>query len=350
MKQLSVFFLSTIIILMACGSGDDFMSIQKDSRQYAFFKELSEDVPMVNPDKNVKFIKTNEFELNTKNLLFYLYQEMYKESGGKLDNFKTLTHASLEKFIKDVALNLAERHLILIDAKAHHIEVLPDSVDSLMQRLYRNKNGKENFIEQEVNPRGVTLEYIQNDARDNLIIQKYYKEVVFGDIKYDEDEVRKIYLQDKKATIRHLFLITKGKSEQEKKRVRQKMETILQKAKTGADFAELAKEYSEDIFSKSKGGLLEDFKRGTYLTEIDEAAFNLPIGGISDIIESKNGYHLVKVIERKGDPRPYEVAREQIIAQLTAKQRREAVARFSKEIKEKYELEIIENPGDEIES
>lgn len=350
MKQAFVFFFSTIIILLACSSGDDFMQIQKDSPQYTFFKELSDKVPIVDPDKNLTFIKTNQFDLNTKNLLFYLYQEIYKESGGQLNNVKTLTPASLEKFVKEVALNIAERHLILKDAKAHHIEVSPDSVDSLMQRLYRSRDGKEKFIEDEVKPRGITIDFIRADACDNLIIQKYYNEVVFSQISYDEEEVRKIYTQDKQATIRHIFLITKAKSESEKQRIHQKMERILEEAKSGTDFAELAKEYSQDVFSKNKGGLLENFKRGTYLAEIEKAAFSVPIGAISDIIESKNGYHLVQVIERKGDPRPYEVARKEIIAKLTVEQRREVSAKFLKELKEKYELEVIEQPGKEIET
>lgn len=349
MKRVSIIFCLVIVIVLACGS-DNYQAIEKDSEQYLFFKGLSETIPMLDPDNNVTFITTNQFDLTTQNFLFYLYQEMFKESGGRLSNYKVLTQSRLEKFIRDVALNQAQRRMILIDAKEHKIEVSPDSVEAIMQRLYALKDGEENFIEEELKPRNITLEFIKADAKENLIIQKYFEDVVFGKIPCDENEVRKIYNQDTKATVRHIFLITKGKSARQKKQIHQKMESILEQANSGADFAGLAQKYSEDISSKNQGGLMENFKRGTYIPEIDKAAFSLPIDAISDIIESKIGLHILKIVERKGDPRPYELAKKAIIAKLTAGQRREADAKFSKELEEKYDLKVIQNPGDDNDS
>ncbi|MBN1351562.1 peptidylprolyl isomerase [candidate division KSB1 bacterium] len=347
MRNCIGFLLIFVIVLIGCGSGNNFKSIEKDSDQYAFFESLAKSIPSLDPEKNFTFVKTNQFDLDSKKFLFYLYQELYKESGGQVSNYKSMTPNSIAKFVKEVAQNLVQRRLILMEANEHDIEISSDTLQAVMQRLYNARGGKEQFIKEEVEPRGISLEYLENDARENYVIAEFYDKVVYGDIKYNEQEVRNVYTQDKKSTVRHIFMVTRGISEAEKQQVRAKMESILKKAKEGADFAELAKSYSQDVLSRANGGLLEDIERGTYLPEIDQVAFTLPVGAISDIFESKSGLHILQIVERKGDPRPYEVAKKQIIARLTADQRREAYAKFEKMLNDKYEITIIENPGQE---
>ncbi|MDX1699157.1 MAG: peptidylprolyl isomerase [Melioribacteraceae bacterium] len=75
-------------------------------------------------------------------------------------------------------------------------------------------------------------------------------------------------------------------------------EEILKRARSGEDFGELAKEYSNDPGSKEKGGDLGFFERRRMVQPFDEAAFNLEVGEISDIVESRFGYHIIKQTER----------------------------------------------------
>jgi foldase protein PrsA len=74
---------------------------------------------------------------------------------------------------------------------------------------------------------------------------------------------------------------------------------IKQKLGDGADFAELAKEYSTDEGSKENGGELGFFPRGTMVTEFEDVAFSLPINEISEPVKSDYGYHIIKVEEKK---------------------------------------------------
>lgn len=79
---------------------------------------------------------------------------------------------------------------------------------------------------------------------------------------------------------------------------RMKLDTVLTKLKAGEDFAELAKQYSDDTGTKDKGGDLGFFERRMMVQPFDEAAFKLEPGQISDVVETQFGYHIIKLLER----------------------------------------------------
>jgi peptidyl-prolyl cis-trans isomerase D len=93
----------------------------------------------------------------------------------------------------------------------------------------------------------------------------------------------------------HILLKTEGKNDAE---VKKQAEAILAKVKGGADFAALAKQYSEDG-SKDNGGDLDYFGRGAMVKEFDEVAFSLPPGKTSELVKTQFGYHIIKVVDKR---------------------------------------------------
>jgi hypothetical protein len=85
------------------------------------------------------------------------------------------------------------------------------------------------------------------------------------------------------------------------KAARQKAEDVLKRARAGEDFAALAKEYSDDPGSKTQGGDLGWFGRGQMIKEFEDTAFGLKEGDISDIVETKYGFHVIKVTGHRTD-------------------------------------------------
>ncbi len=81
-----------------------------------------------------------------------------------------------------------------------------------------------------------------------------------------------------------------------------KIDSILALARKGEDFAKLASEFSEDPGSKEKGGDLGFFERRQMVKEFDEAAFNLDVNQISDVVKTNFGYHIIKLTAKKPYP------------------------------------------------
>ncbi len=96
-----------------------------------------------------------------------------------------------------------------------------------------------------------------------------------------------------------------------------KAEKIYQELKQGADFAELAKKYSDDPGSADQGGDLGYIEKGMLDPQFDEVAFALPEGEISEPVKTEFGYHIIKVLDVKpGQVKPLDEVRDEIAREL----------------------------------
>lgn len=111
------------------------------------------------------------------------------------------------------------------------------------------------------------------------------------------DEHQDEFTQAEQRRARHILLKADTNSTAEvHQQQRKKAEEVLNMARGGQDFAALAKEYSEGP-SKAQGGNLGLFSRGQMVKPFEEAAFSLPAGGISGVVKTSFGYHIIKVEE-----------------------------------------------------
>jgi peptidyl-prolyl cis-trans isomerase D len=107
------------------------------------------------------------------------------------------------------------------------------------------------------------------------------------------------YKVQNRAHVEHILFKSIGKTDAEIAEIRAKAQDVLNKAKKGANFEDLAKKFSEDDATKPKGGDLGWIVEGQTVPEFQQAAFNLPKGSISDLVKTQYGFHIIKVIDRE---------------------------------------------------
>ena len=337
MKSFFALSLFSVLLILSCGkSGSDF-ELEKGTPAYELANQLSQTIPYLDPEKNNVLVSTNKFEFTTGEVIY----DMQKNMGNRSNQLTNLDENQLRDNINRFANYLGERKLLLAEAKKENISTSEAQIDSVLKLHFQRTGGEEKFLKL-LDKNGQSIEDVKNDVGMDQTIQKYINDVIIAGIKINEDDIKKEYEEDKTATVRHILLSTKGKSESEKKAIKEKMENILAQAKNGKDFAELAKQYSEDPGSKANGGLYKDIRRGQMAKPFEDAAFSTPIGEISDVFETSYGFHILTVLERKKETRPFEEVRKTLENKMKQQKKREAFQQRLSDLKTQYEYKVIQ--------
>ena len=121
-----------------------------------------------------------------------------------------------------------------------------------------------------------------------------------------DDDLLKYYNSHKeqyrtpdRVKVRHILLMTQGKSKEEVEKIKAKAEGLLKQVKNGGDFAALAKQYSEDPGSKANGGDLGWVVRGQMVKNFENTSFSLKPNEISNVITTEYGFHIVQALEKQ---------------------------------------------------
>ena len=212
---------------------------------------------------------------------------------------------------KQILDNLINEKLIYTQANLDSITVTEDEVDQRIdyqiQQFEQQFGSKEN-VEKAY---GMSIEKIKRELQDNirkqLMIQKLQQKN-FGVVEASRREVEDFFEKFKdslgvipeKEEIAHIFRNPKTSSAA-KAKAKAFAESILDSIKHGSDFAAMAKKYSEDPGSAAHGGDLGFVKKGVFYPEFESAAFALQPGQISDVVESPVGFHIIQLIEKRGE-------------------------------------------------
>jgi peptidyl-prolyl cis-trans isomerase D len=135
---------------------------------------------------------------------------------------------------------------------------------------------------------------------------------------------REKFGQPKRIRVRHILIRFDPKDPEAMAKARKKAESIREEAMKGKDFAQLAKQYSEDPGTKAQGGDLGYISRGQVVPEFEEAAFSLKAGGLSTLVQTPYGFHILKVDEiQEAKIEPLEKVKNQIQSLLQTRKARE---------------------------
>lgn len=212
---------------------------------------------------------------------------------------------------KDLLGKMIEDKLLYAQSILDSVEVSDEDVDEQLDRVisyYTSQYGSKERLEKAY---GMSTEKIRREMREDTrknLMAEMVKNQKFGKIDITRREVKDFYetfedslgMIPEKFEIAHIFINPKS-SDKLKQKSKQFAQLLLDSLKKGADFAELAKKNSDDPGSAADGGDLGFVKRGIFYPEFESAAFKLTEGQLSEVIESPVGFHIIELIEKRGE-------------------------------------------------
>lgn len=232
-----------------------------------------------------------------------IYQQQLQQAEGK-----PLPPDIQCKILQSLTLN----KLLLAKAETDSVVVEDAQVNNELNRrmsYFVQQIGSEKKLEEYYNkPLRQLKEELRVQVKEQLVQQKM-QDQISGKVTVTPREVRQFFNRIPKDSLPYYStevevgqIVRLAKPDEKAEQATlAKMNDIRAQILGGASFAELAKQYSEDPISAKQGGDLGPFKRKELVPEYEAAALRLEPGGLSPIVKSQFGYHLIQLIEKRGD-------------------------------------------------
>ena len=229
------------------------------------------------------------------------------EEDAKQDCANRCTPEQLQSEIEERQKNslrdLIDQSLLVQRAKDMGISVEPEVIKKLDQIRIQNKLESMEDLEKAVSSQGLNWEDFKNNIRNSLLTQRVISSEVGSHITIGKDEVAKYYEEHKKdfvrpeqVALRSIEVNTEGKKPEEIPDLKKKAETALKRVKDGEDFGEMAKRFSDGTTAK-EGGYLGVYKHGELSKELEDTVFKMKKNGLTDVLETKQGFLVLQVLE-----------------------------------------------------
>jgi peptidyl-prolyl cis-trans isomerase SurA len=217
----------------------------------------------------------------------------------------------LEALRAETLTNMINNKVMLVQARLDSIEVSDKDVESYLDQQIQQmiaRLGSEKRVEEYFGEpiRQVRREF-REEIKERLLVERL-RETKSREIKISRREVEDFYKAHKDSLptlresvrLRHILFKVEP-TEMAIAQAKEKAASILGRLRAGEDFAELAKQYSEDPGTASRGGDLGSTKRLTLVPEFEEVAFLLEPGQISDLVRTQFGFHIIQLLEKAGE-------------------------------------------------
>ena len=290
---------------------------------------------------NERVIVLSEYRRSLESLREELRQEA--KSGLEMEGL-------FQQRSKDSLRDLIDHQLLVQKASDLGISVETDVVRRLDDIRQQMNLPSLEALEEAVEQQNINFEDFRQNLRDGFLSQRVIGREVGSRVQVTPEEISAYYEQHKQELertegvyIQQILISTEGKSEPEVESLREKAAEVLAKARSGEDFAGLARQYSDDA-TASSGGDAGFFERGSMVPEIETVAYSLQKNQVSDVIQTRFGFLIIKVLEQTqaGTP-PLAQVENQIHERLYLEKIQPALREYLARLREESFLQI--KPG-----
>lgn len=254
-----------------------------------------------------------------------------------------------DRIYRGVLDQLIGYKLLAQESAARKIAVADTEIEARIAEIRKQFPTQEAFT-QILEQRKMTLEGLRADAREGMRIDKMLQTEMAGKTAVTPAQLDDFYKKNpdqfqapERVRASHILIgFPENADAAAKTQARTKALEILKALTAGNDFADLAQTNSSDPGSAAKGGDLGFFERGQMVGPFDQAAFTLPPGQISDLVETTFGFHIIKVVEKQaGRTIPLDEVRPRLQQFLENQNREQQTEAFVTSLRAKGKVEIL---------
>ena len=220
---------------------------------------------------------------------------------------RPMDDAQLKRYESNIRETLINRTLLLQQSKSMGIEVKDSLVTKALEE-FKTAFKDENAYQQELGEMGFTEASLTTQIQDGLTIKSLIDKEVVQKLSLSDQQVRAYYddnpnlfRKPEQVKASHILVqVPQNADEAKRAEALSTIQALKTRIDNGENFATLAMEHS-DCPSKAKGGDLGFFGREQMVKPFSDAAFALQPGQISDVVQTRFGYHLIRVTERQAE-------------------------------------------------
>ncbi|NVN91579.1 MAG: peptidylprolyl isomerase [Desulfuromonadales bacterium] len=253
-----------------------------------------------------------------------------------------------KEFDQQALTQLVSAELLYQAGQKLMIKDLDKQVDEKISQGKKRFPTEQDF-EKAIKALDMTESSLRDYTRRDIVISNYVQQNFASKITVSEEESKKFYDQNadkfkQPETVRasHILIGVDPKAtDEDKKKAREKIESVRRALAGGSDFAKLAKENST-CPSSQQGGDLGYFGKGQMVPAFEQVAFSLKPGEISDVVETQFGYHIIKVMDKKdASTVPFKDAKPRIDDYLKGQKLTAAVTSYLDETRKTAKIETM---------
>jgi peptidyl-prolyl cis-trans isomerase C len=260
---------------------------------------------------------------------------------------RTVPADQRDRVIRGVLDQLIAYRLLIQESVSRKIVVPDTEVDARAAEI-RGQFPSQQVFEQTLEQQHMTEAEFRADVQQGLQITALIEAEVAAKSPVTAEQVNQFYAsnsfqQGERVRASHILIAVPENADAAiKEQARVKATDILTEVKAGKDFAELAKQHSQDPGSGPQGGDLDYFERGQMVGPFEEAAFALTAGQVSELVETRFGYHIIKVVDKQAARTiPLEEVRARIEEYLKDQNREQQMQGFVDALRTKAQIEIL---------
>jgi parvulin-like peptidyl-prolyl isomerase len=296
-------------------------------------------------DKIVAVVNDEIITLTEFNTAFEPYLKNIEDNYKGKDKEAIINQAK-ESFLKRLVDNL----LIEQEAKKAGMGIVikdEEVMDVIRDMMAKKKSNMEDF-KKNLAREGTSLESLKKDIRSQMMRIRLLRREIKSKVIVSDEEIGEYYNKNRqdyegKETVRlkQIFLAIPAKADKKTKaKIKEEAGQLRKRVLAGESFELLAVKYSQGP-GAAQGGDIGFIEKGTIIAAVESVAFNLPMEQVSEVIESGIGFHIIKVVDKKGAGlKPIAAVREEIKTKIEDEKLEKKYEEWITSIRKKSFIEI----------